>query len=144
MGFWGKRKDNLTALPFVAPFAVVYLALFVWPSLQMVAMSLTDNQLTLPGEWVGFANYAKLLGDKKFATAVVNTLYFVAMTVVPGTLIGLGLAMLVDRLKGPLQAIVLAAFFIPYILPVSTVASIAWAFTDPDCLKMVLDWRSVA
>jgi multiple sugar transport system permease protein len=154
---WGlsKRKDNLTALPFVAPFVAVYAALFVWPSIQMVAMSLTNSQLTLPGEWVGLDNYVKLLGDKKFGTAIVNTFYFVLMTVVPSTLIGLGLAMLVDRLKGPVQAVVLAAFFLPYIVPVSAVSSIAWYLTDPDFNgplsgfvraasgKPIAPWRSV-
>jgi multiple sugar transport system permease protein len=154
---WGlsKRKDNLTALPFVAPFVAVYAALFVWPSIQMVAMSLTNSQLTLPGEWVGLDNYVKLLGDKKFGTAIVNTFYFVLMTVVPSTLIGLGLAMLVDRLKGPVQAVVLAAFFLPYIVPVSAVSSIAWFLTDPDFNgplsgfvraasgKPIAPWRSV-
>ena len=52
------------------------------------------------------------------------------MTVVPGTLIGLALALLVERLKGIWQATALAAFFVPYILPVSTVTSIAWWLTD--------------
>jgi multiple sugar transport system permease protein len=51
---------------------------------------------------------------------------------VPSTLLGLGLAMLVNRLKGAWQAIVLAIFFIPYILPVSTVASIWWWMMDID------------
>lgn len=108
-----KRKDNLTALPLVAPFVLVYLALFVYPSLQMLAMSFTDSQLTKAGEWVGLENYARLIGDRKFGTAVVNTLYFVALTVVPGTAIGLGLALVVNRLRGIWQAIALAAFFIP-------------------------------
>jgi multiple sugar transport system permease protein len=127
-----KHRDNWTALPLVAPFVIVYAALFVYPSLQMVAMSLTNSQLTLPGDWIGLGNYAKLLGDKKFGVSVLNTLYFVALTVAPSTLIGLGLAMLVNRLKGMWQAIVLAAFFIPYILPVSTVAWMAWWLTDTD------------
>jgi multiple sugar transport system permease protein len=125
------RPDNLTALPLVAPFVLVYAALFVWPSLQMVAMSFTDGGLINVGKWVGADNYVRLIGDRKFWVAVVNTLYFVGMTVVPGTLIGLGLAMLVNRLKGVWQAIVLAAFFLPYILPVSTVTSITWFLTSP-------------
>jgi len=127
-----KKKDNLTALPLVAPFVIVYGALFIYPSAQMLLMSFTNSQLTLPGEWIGLANYAKLLGDRKFATAVGNTLYFVAMTVVPSTLLGLALAMLVNRLKGAVQGIILAIFFIPYILPVSTVASIWWWMMDID------------
>ncbi len=125
-----RHKDNLAALPLVAPFVAVYAALFLYPSVQMVLMSLTDAQLTLPGGWIGLDNYVRLLGDRKFGTAVVNTLSFVAMTVVPGTLAGLGLALLVNRLAGRWQAIALAVFFIPYILPVSTVTAIAWALTD--------------
>lgn len=129
--YGGKTRANLDALPLVAPFVVVYAALFIYPSLQMVAMSLTSASLTLPGEWVGWANYDKLLRDRVFWIAVKNTLLFVLMTAVPGTLIGLGLAMLVSRLKGIWRAAALAAFFLPYVLPVTTIASIAWALTSP-------------
>jgi len=129
---WLRRRDNLAALPLVAPFVAVYAALFLYPSLQMVWLSLTDSQLTLPGKWVGLDNYAKLLTDRKFGTAVWNTVYFSLITVIPSTLIGLGLAMLVNRLRGMWQAIALAVFFIPYILPVSTVTTIAWFLTWPE------------
>jgi multiple sugar transport system permease protein len=132
MGELPQRKDNRSALPLVAPFVVIYLALFVYPSLQMVMMSFTNSSLTKAGEWVGLANYTKLFGDRQFGIAVLNTLWFVVLTVIPGTLIGLGLALVVNRLKGVWQAIALAAFFLPYILPVSTVTSIAWWLTDTD------------
>ncbi len=150
-----QRTQNRTALPLVAPFVLVYAALFIYPTIQMVLMSFTNAQLIVPGEWVGLSNYAKLLGDKKFGTAMVNTFYFVAMTVVPGTLLGLGLAMLVNRLNGIWQAVALAMFFLPYILPVSTVTSIAWWLTDinigplgginvPPTGKPVTLWRNVS
>jgi multiple sugar transport system permease protein len=129
-GRW-QRPDNWVALPLVAPFVAVYLALFVYPSLQMFVMSFTDSGLIDSGRFVGLANYAKLLGDKKVLTAALNSLYFVGLTVVPGTLIAFGLAMLVHRLKGVAQGVALAVFFLPYILPVSTVTSIAWWITDP-------------
>jgi multiple sugar transport system permease protein len=127
----GKASDNLAALPLVAPFVIVYLALFIYPSLQMIATSFTSSSLTLPGSWVGLDNYATLIGDKVFGLAIRNTLFFVLLTVVPGTLVGLGLAMVVSRLKGWWQALALAAFFLPYVLPVSTISSIAWALTNP-------------
>lgn len=132
MGDAKQSRDNLTALPLVAPFVLVYLALFVWPSIQMIAMSFTNGGLINTGNWVGASNYVRLAGDKKFWVSVLNTLYFVVLTVVPSTLIGLGLAMLVNRLRGVWQAIVLATFFLPYILPVSTVTSIAWFMADLD------------
>lgn len=127
-----KKTDNRAALPLVAPFVIVYAALFLYPTLQMLAMSLTDGQLILPGEWVGLDNYLKLFRDWRFGNSVANTAYFVALTVVPGTLLGLAFAMLVVRLKGFWQAVVLAAFFLPYILPVTTVTSIwTWFVYGP-------------
>lgn len=131
MGRGEKARANLAALPLVAPFVVVYAALFVYPSVQMLAMSFTSASLTLPGEWVGWANYDQLVHDRVFWIAVKNTLLFVLMTAVPGTLIGLALAILVGRLKGIWRAAALAAIFLPYVLPVTTVASIAWLLTSP-------------
>ena len=129
-GRW-RRPDNWNALLLVAPFCAVYLALFVYPSVQMFVMSFTDSGLILPGRFVGLDNYIKLLGDRKVFTSVINSLYFVGLTVVPITLSGLALAMLVHRLDGIVRAIVLAVLFVPYILPVSTVTTMAWWLTDP-------------
>ena len=127
-----KKYDHRAALPLLAPFVIVYAALFLYPTLQMLAMSLTDGQLILPGEWVGLSNYLKLFRDWRFGNSVLNTGYFVALTVVPGTLLGLAFAMLVVRLKGFWQAVVLAVFFLPYILPVTTVTSIwTWFVYGP-------------
>jgi len=124
------RKENLAALPLVAPFVLVYAALFVYPSFQMLGTSLTDSALTKSGDWVGLENYAKLFRDRYFGAALRNTLYFVALTVVPGALFGLVLALVVNNLKGYWQAIALSVFFVPYILPVSTVTAIANLLTD--------------
>lgn len=126
------RKENRAALPLVLPFVAIYLLFFIYPSAQMVVLSFTDSSLTRVGEWVGLQNYARLLGDRQFGISVVNTLYFVLLTVIPGTLISLGLALIVNRLKGIWQAVALAAFFFPYILPVSTVTVIATSLTNID------------
>ena len=126
-------KQTLAALPLVLPFVLVYLVLFIYPSLKMVAISFTDSSLTRPGDFVGARNYAKLFNDRQFGAAAFNTLYFVVLTVVPATLIGLGLALTVNRLRGYWQAIALSVFLIPYFLPVSTVTSLAWLLTQaPD------------
>jgi len=119
-----KNPDNRTALPFVLPFIAVYALLFVWPTLQMVWMSFTDSQLIVPGHFIGLDNYLYLFRDWRFGRAVANTVYFVLLTAIPSTLIGLMLAMIVVRLKGALQGLALAAFFLPYVLPVTTVTTI--------------------
>ena len=68
---------------------------------------------------------SRLFGDRVFKTAVLNTGYFVVLTVVPGTMAALAIALMVSRLNGWLQSIVLAAFFLPFILPV-TVVYLIW------------------
>lgn len=137
------RLDNRTALPLVAPFVIVYAALFLYPTLQMLAMSLTSGQLIAPGEFVGLDNYLKLFRDWRFGNSVRNTALFVALTVVPGTLLGLAFAMLVVRLGRFWQGLVLAAFFLPYVLPVTTVTSIwTWFAYGPG--QVILPERVLA
>jgi multiple sugar transport system permease protein len=115
------RTELLTALVLVGPFVVVYAVLFIYPSLKMIELSFTDAPLIGDGQWVGLKNYIRLWSDRLFNTAVFNTGYFVVLTVVPNTLIGLIIALMVSRLSGWMQSVILAAFFLPYILPVSVV-----------------------
>jgi multiple sugar transport system permease protein len=124
-----RRAERLTAAALMAPFVVIYGVLFVYPTLKMVELAFTNAPLIGPGAWVGFDNFRRLTTDRLFATAFWNTLYFVVLTVVPSTLLGLIVALGVNRLKGWVQSVVLAAFFLPYILPVSCVFGIwNWMF----------------
>ncbi|HZP20772.1 MAG TPA: sugar ABC transporter permease [Bauldia sp.] len=120
-----RRNEILTAAVLVAPFVAIYGWLFIYPTLQMVQLSLTDAPLIGAGNWIGSENYAQLLSDKIFHTAVWNTSYFVIMTVIPGTAVALAIALMVSRLRGWAQSIILAAFFLPYVLPV-TVVYVIW------------------
>lgn len=113
------------ALVFTAPFLVAYAVLFIYPSLRMVQLSFTNAPLIGAGRFVGFHNYWRLLHDGLFQGSVINTGYFVLLTVIPVTLIGLIIALMVVRLRGWLQSVVLACFFLPYILP-STVVTQIW------------------
>ena len=123
----GERFDNRTALFFVLPFVIVYGLLFVYPTLQMVALSLTDSHLIVPGKWVGLDNYLALFHDWRMRNALINTALFVLFTAIPGTTVALLIAMMLSRLNGRVQAIALALFFLPYVLPVSVVI-IIWDF----------------
>jgi multiple sugar transport system permease protein len=116
-----RRKDAWIAAVLVAPFLAIYLLVFVWPTVQMFGISFTNAPLIGHGDWVGVENYEKLPKDPRFRTAAWNTAYFVVLTVLPGTIIALMIALGVSRLKGRLQAAILALFFLPYILPVSVV-----------------------
>ncbi|RCK06587.1 sugar ABC transporter permease [Thalassospira xianhensis MCCC 1A02616] len=118
------RNRTVTALLLIAPFVICYLVVFAYPVYKMFAMSFTNAPLIGEGEWIGLDNYIRMFEHKLFYTSVYNTLYFVLLTVVPNTLIGLGIAMMVVRLKGWIQAGILVLFFMPYILPVTVVTQI--------------------
>jgi multiple sugar transport system permease protein len=124
-----KRSEYIAAAILMAPFVVIYGVLFVYPTVKMVQLSLTNAPLIGAGTWVGFDNYYRLASDHLFSVAVWNTIYFVILSVIPSTLLALLVALGVNRLKGWTQSVVLAAFFLPYILPVSVVFRVwAWMF----------------
>jgi multiple sugar transport system permease protein len=127
-----KRTEILAASLLMAPFVVTYGVLFIYPTIKMAQLSLTNAPLIGPGKWVGLDNYVRLASDRLFSVAIWNTLYFVVLSVIPSTLLGLVVALGVNRLKGWLQSVVLAAFFLPYVLPVSVVFRIWQWMCDKD------------
>lgn len=120
-----RRSELVVAYLLTAPFIALYAWLFIWPTIQMVMLTFTDAPLIGEGKAVGFANYIRMYKDPVFWKAVWNTSYFVLLTVIPGTAIALLIALMVARLSGWLQSMVLAAFFLPFILPV-TVVYVLW------------------
>lgn len=122
------KKETAIAFLLIAPFVAIYALIFIYPTIQMFVLSTTDAPLIGAGEFVGFDNYERLARDRRFNTAFWNTAYFVLLTVVPGTFIALAIALGINRLSGRLQALVLALFFLPYILPVSVVYRV-WDWT---------------
>lgn len=120
-----RRSDLFVAYLLTAPFIAIYLWLFVWPVIQMVMLTFTNAPLIGEGTPAGFSNYQRMFKDPIFYKAIWNTSYFVLLTVIPGTAVALAIALMVSRLGGWLQSAVLAAFFLPYILPV-TVVYVIW------------------
>lgn len=122
-----RRREVAVAMTLIAPFVLTFALVFLYPTIRMIELSFTNAPLIGPGEWVGLANFKRLLTDNLFYTSLKNNGYFVLLTVVPTTALALAIAMMITRLKGPLQALILALFFLPYILPVSVVTQI-WAW----------------
>jgi len=125
-----RRTEIFVALTLVAPFVAIYGWMFIYPTIQMVELSFTNAPLIGEGDWVGIENYVKLFSDRLFHRAIFNTSYFVLLTVIPGTMAALVIALMVSRLRGWMQSMVLAAFFLPFILPVTVVYLIWQWMTD--------------
>lgn len=91
----------------------VYASFFAW------------NGTGWPTDFVGLANYAAILDQPALVNSIVNTfIWTVGMVVIP-PMLGLGLALLVEGIRG--QSLIKTLFFLPY--PVSLVAvGIMWKF----------------
>ena len=66
---------------FILPFIIIFLVFFISPMARTIIMSF---QSVLPGitEWVGFDNYTRLLGDKVFFKAVMNSMKYMIWTLI--------------------------------------------------------------
>ncbi|MEZ4630597.1 MAG: sugar ABC transporter permease [Deinococcales bacterium] len=122
---WRGRKLKMwrDAFLLIAPFFLLYFLFFLFPTIRAIQLSFTDAPLVGQGNFIGLENYQKLLNSKDFWRALRNTGYFVLLTVVPNTAVGLIFALMVVRLNR-LRSIVLSAFFLPNMLTVSVVTLI--------------------
>jgi multiple sugar transport system permease protein len=117
---------------FVAPALVLIVVFFLGPVLAAIGLSLTDFDLYALADpsaarFVGLRNYARVLHEPLFWSALRNTLYF---AVVGGPLTvaaSLGAALLVNARAVRHKAVARAVFFAPFVTTLVAVA-IVWRY----------------
>ncbi|KAB0677710.1 carbohydrate ABC transporter permease [Aureimonas leprariae] len=127
MRTFSRRRQTLIAYSLVLPFLACFVVFFLYPAASVVELSFQNAAMVGERTFAGLDNYRRLFADKLFFTALWNNGYFILLTVIPTTLIALGIALMVSRLSGWVQSAVLVVFFLPYVLPVSVVTEI-WAW----------------
>ena len=99
-----RRKQLLTALPFVLPGLVLVLLFVVWPLIKGLQMSLFDWNLPVPerSEFIGLDNFIRAFTqDPTFWVAARNTALYAIVTVPLQIGFGLGAAVLLnERMRG--------------------------------------------
>ncbi|RAR40472.1 carbohydrate ABC transporter permease, partial [Paenibacillus sp. MDMC362] len=65
---------------FVLPFILVFLIFWVFPLGSSFSMSFQKTQLGQEADWIGLANYGKLMGDGVFLKAVTNSAIYMILT----------------------------------------------------------------
>ncbi|MEM7445269.1 MAG: sugar ABC transporter permease [Pseudomonadota bacterium] len=110
-----QRLNRLTPYLFLAPALLVLAIGLLYPIGYMVYASFLDwnpSQRIGEADWKGLGNYAGLLADDAFKESFWVTIKFAAIVVVVEMVLGVGLALLLDRnLKG------MAALRTIFILP---------------------------
>ena len=116
----------------LAPPLIVFIVFVVWPLFSSFYYSFTNwNGFNPDYDFVGFANYAKIATDKLFLNAVINTVIWMAAAILLPTLLGLGLALLIDS-KVPGGTLFKSIFYLPICLSAVVVGQIwVWIY-QPD------------
>jgi multiple sugar transport system permease protein len=125
------RRDGAYGYLFVAPQLLGFGVFLLVPLLSVFWFSLQDyNTFTGEMTFAGLDNYRSLVDDGTFATVMGNTALF-SLGVIPANIVlGIALAVLVDR-QLPGIAVFRTAFFVPVVI--SLVAwSLIWEFLLQD------------
>lgn len=119
------RRSPLHFLTFGAPGIAVYVCFVLAPIVVSFGYSLTSyNPFNPPTEYVGLRNYRLLFQDPEFLMSLrVTTILTVIVVVVPNVL-GLAVALLLDR-RGWFYNALRTVFFTPVVLS-TVVVSIIW------------------
>ncbi len=111
-------KKKYYGLKFVVPAFILYTVLYIIPTIAGMIISFTDWNITRPGvHFVGIQNYINIFQSKggPYLASISHTFEFTIITVILKTLLGLGLALLLNKgLKS--RFVFRTIFFLPYAL----------------------------
>ncbi|RMD65217.1 MAG: sugar ABC transporter permease [Alphaproteobacteria bacterium] len=93
-------SDRAIAWLFISPTIALLLAINIFPLIWTVYLSFTNYRANRPGrpiQWIGTRNYERLLNSEDIWGYLQATAHFVVWTMVIQVLLGLGLALLINR-----------------------------------------------
>ena len=93
-------SDKAIAWIFITPTLILLLAINIYPLVYAIRMSFTNfyaNKIGREPKFVGLKNYKKILGKEEIWEKMQITAHFVCWTLILQALIGLGLALLLNR-----------------------------------------------
>ncbi len=116
---------------FILPNYIIYVIFVLAPVVWVLALSLTRYDFTSTPEFLGLANYIRLFGDRVFLKALGNTFVYWVSTVSVSLVVGLVLAVLLNRkdLRG--RSLFRAAYYLPNVLSLVAVSMIWLWMYDP-------------
>lgn len=119
-----KLRQDMVALCFILPFAIVYTVFIIWPVGQGLYMSAFKWGLMGKQKFLGWGNYEKFLGDKFFWSSLWNTTKFVIFSTPVIIATSFFLALLANRTT-KIKRLLRASYFVPNLLSVSVISYIA-------------------
>src|ERR1700760_123772 len=110
-----QNNRNALGLLFMLPSAALLIVFLTYPLGLGVWLGFTDAKVGRAGEWVGFENYEFLWTDSVVRLALFNTLFYTGVASVLKFVLGLWLALLLNR-NIRFKTFIRAAILLPYIV----------------------------
>jgi multiple sugar transport system permease protein len=108
-------KETLLAWVFILPSLLGITLFVIVPTLRGFYLSFTDSDLLSHANFIGLANYQKLIQDPQFWKSLGITVRYVLFNIPLQTVLALALAMAMWRLTQ--SVLVRAVIFLPYLIP---------------------------
>lgn len=131
---WLKRLPLLPAMIFTIVVTQIPFVLTLWYSFQKYNLNYPNR----PKQFPTVANYKAVFADPIFRTAALNTLLFTAVPVIASVLLGLGIAILLNRRvfgRGLLRTLIISPFLV-----MSAAAALVWKYSILDTTFGVLNY----
>lgn len=120
------RREAIWAYIFISPWIVGFLVFTFGPMIASFFLAFTQYNIITPPVWIGTQNYQKIFEDPLFWQSLKVTFTYAAMSLIPGLVLGLSLAMLLNA-NVPGIAVWRTIYYLPSIISGVAVA-ILWAF----------------
>jgi multiple sugar transport system permease protein len=140
-----RREESATAWTFISPAVVIILGLSIVPMIWSFLLSFQADNLVTPSRWVGLDNYYALTKDPHFGQAVRNTLLYTALFVPLSIVLGLALAIALNR-RIRLVGLYRTLIFVPFVVSATAQGTLFSFILDPQfgAANAVLHWLGVS
>ena len=122
-----KHKADWRGWKFMWPFALVFVFVFIVPIVYAVYISFFKKQMIGGTKFVGFENYARLLGDGQFWSSVGRVALFTCVQVPIMLCLSALMALALDSMKLHGTRFFRISTFLPYAVP-AVVSTLIWGF----------------
>jgi trehalose/maltose transport system permease protein len=127
--------ERRTAYYMVLPSLIIILLVAFWPIVYSIWLSLHQATITALGPFVGFENYVEMFQNPDFRAGLSNTLIFTVASVTMEFVIGLAIALAINRaFRG--RGLVRAAVLVPWAFP-TVISAVMWRLMFQDQVGVI-------
>jgi multiple sugar transport system permease protein len=121
-------QEVRVAYAFLAPALLGFVVFVLGPALAAVALSFFDYDVLTTPRFAGWANYARVAGDRRLPGIYLVTVVYVGWYVALTTVLGLALAVAADRpMRAVWRYLIRTSYFFPVLTSLASV-SLVWQY----------------